>query len=361
VKLRALAIELTAACNQKCDYCYNAWREDGGASVATGAPSKLRARVERMFEAFEIEEVTLTGGEPFARPDLFEILALVRARGAHVKIISNGGLVTPELAAKLAREQVAFVQITLNGPDAALHEELVGGAGHFEPTLAGIRALTAVGVPVVGCIVLTRKNAERVAETLALFRSLGVKRIALSRFSPAGYAARHVAELLPSRSELTLAFEQAALAAREHGMSFVVTMPVPPCVVETERFPELAFGTCPIGTSQQELVLGPDGRLRNCTLHGTTLGGDVLDASFDAERVLNAPERSEYRRELPEFCTGCLHASTCAGGCGAAAAWVFGSRRFADPFVLQHVDDEFAARLERERRRPQKLHLEVVP
>ena len=249
VKLRALAIELTAACNQKCDYCYNAWREDGGANVATGAPSKLFARVERVLDAFQVEEVTLTGGEPFARPDLFEILGLVRARGAHVKIISNGGLVTADLARELAPHSVAFVQITLNGPDAALHEELVGGAGHFEPTLAGIRHLRAAGVPVVGCVVVTRKNASRLSETLALFRSLDVGRIALSRFSPAGYAARHVAELLPSRNELTLAFEQAARAAREHGMTFSVTMPVPPCAVEVERFPELSFGTCPIGTS----------------------------------------------------------------------------------------------------------------
>jgi radical SAM protein with 4Fe4S-binding SPASM domain len=129
--------------------------------------------------------------------------------------------------------------------------------------------------------------------------------------------------------------------------------------VEIERFPELAFGTCPIGTPAQEFALGPDGRLRNCTLHGDALGGDILDPAFDAGAVLNAPAVREYRRELPDFCSGCLHASTCAGGCGAASAWVFGSRRLVDPFVAQHVDDAFAERLERERR-PAKVRLEVL-
>jgi len=360
VRLRALAIELTAACNQKCDYCYNEWREDGGAHVHTGGPDKLVARVQKLLDAFDVSEVTLTGGEPFARPDLFELLELVGSRVPHVKMISNGGLVTDALAERLARHRLAFVQITLNGPDAALHEALVG-EGHFEPTLRGIRALVARGVPVVGCIVLTQKNAARVGETLELLRSLGVGRVALSRFSPAGYAARHVAELLPSRWDLIRAFEQAAPFARDHGMKLHVTMPVPPCSVEVERFPELGFGSCPIGTSEQELALSPDGRLRNCTLHATALGGvaDILDPAVDVAALFSAAERTEYRRELPEFCEGCQHASTCGGGCGAAAAWIFGSRRAVDPFVAQHVDDAFAERLARERQ-TRRTHLEII-
>jgi MoaA/NifB/PqqE/SkfB family radical SAM enzyme len=75
--------------------------------------------------------------------------------------------------------------------------------------LAGIRALTKHGVSVVGCTVVTKKNAPRLAEILELFLSLGVRHIALSRFSPAGYAARHAAQLLPTRSELCQAFELA--------------------------------------------------------------------------------------------------------------------------------------------------------
>jgi radical SAM protein with 4Fe4S-binding SPASM domain len=144
-------------------------------------------------------------------------------------------------------------------------------------------------------------------------------------------------------------------------MKLQVTMPVPPCAVEVERFPELGFGTCPIGTDQQELALSPDGRLRNCTLHATALGGvaDILDPSVDVVGLFAATERSAYRRELPEFCVGCEHASTCGGGCGAASTWIFGSRRQVDPFVAQHVDDAFAARLEHERG-TRRTHLEVI-
>ncbi len=360
-KVYAIAIETTAHCQQKCSYCYNAWREDNGAGFDAGAQKQLLARVDKLLTALDVDHVTVTGGEPFARRDVFDLFDLVRAKGVRIQIISNGGLIDEAIATRLAGYDVSYVQVTLDGPTAEIHDAHVGGAGHFDKTLAGIRALTAAKVPVVGCIVVTRKNAAHVAETLALFRSLGVKDIALSRFSPAGYAARHAAELLPSRDDLLVAFRHAIPFAREE-MRVTCTMPVPPCAVEVEELEPLKFGTCAIGTSYQELALGPDGRLRNCTLHGGALAGgkDVLDPDLDPVAVVTGAEIASYKKTLPEFCEGCVHASTCGGGCGAAAEWVLGSRRFPDPFVWQHVDDAFAAKLASARTIEPRRRLEVV-
>jgi radical SAM protein with 4Fe4S-binding SPASM domain len=360
-KLHSVAIELTAHCNQKCDYCYNAWREDGGAELTAQHRDKLLPRVRRLLEAVELDHVTLTGGEPFARADLFELLDLLTEHRVPAQIISNGGLITDAHAARLVPYRVRYVQVTLNGPDRALHEAHVG-AGWFDRTLAGVRALVSHGVPVVGCIVLTKKNCDKTHAILELWHELGVRQIALSRFSPAGYAARHAAQLLPTRSELIEAFEQANPFGKQHGMRMTCTMPVPPCAVETERFDAVGFGTCPIGTSLQEFALGPDGRLRNCTLHGTGLGGgrDLLDPDVDIAAIATGDEPRRYREQIPEFCQGCLHAKTCAGGCGAAAEWVLGhAREHADPFVMQHIDDGLAARLERQRR-DGRTHLEMI-
>ena len=352
-KVHSVAIEVTAHCQQKCGYCYNSWREDNGAGMEAGSAKKLLARVARLLEAVEVEHVTVTGGEPFARKDLFELLDLLRDHGVGIQMISNGGLVTDALATRLAPYAPSYVQVTLDGPTAVLHDAHVGGDGHFDRTIAGVRALRRAGVNVVGCIVVTRKNAVLVAETLALFHSLGVRQIALSRFSPAGYAARNAAALLPSRDDLLVAFRQALPFARED-MSIMCTMPVPPCTVEVEELAPILFGNCAIGTTMQEFALGPDGRLRNCTLHGSALGGDVLED--DPARIVTSSGVTEYKRTLPEFCVGCSHATTCGGGCGAASEWVLGSRSLPDPLVWQHVDDDFEARLTADRRR----HLEVI-
>ncbi|MGE0710472.1 MAG: radical SAM/SPASM domain-containing protein [Planctomycetota bacterium] len=340
----ALAVELTSHCNQRCGYCYNAWRADNGKQVGALASGDLLPLLERALTEVEFDHVTLTGGEPFARADLFEVLELCRARAVGVVLISNGGLVTNELAARLAPFKVSTVQVTLNGPEAALHDEHVGG-DHFAATLRGIEALRRHGVHVSGCVVSTRKNAARTGEILELFRGLGVTLVALSRFSPAGFAADQVAELLPARSDLLQALEHAEEWCAAHGGEVQVTMPVPPCVVDHADYPHVRFGGCPIGTEMQEFALGPRGELRHCTLHASELG-DARQTSF--AELVTAPQVAAYRDVTPEFCAPCPERQSCIGGCGAAA--VANGTAGLDPLVAQHVDDAFAARLARLRR-----------
>jgi len=333
-RVHSLAIELTAFCNQHCDYCYNAWREDGGASVGTPHLDVLLARIDRVLDAVSLEHVTITGGEPLASRDLFPVLDHLRARHVRAQMISNGGLVTKEIAARLARHRLLSVLVTLNGPDATLHDAQVGGA-HFDSTLRGIGLLRDARVPVEGSIVLTRRNVDRVAETLRLFLSLGVRKVALSRFSPAGYAVALARELLPTRDDVTRALEHAAELSREASMTIFSTMPIPPCAVELARFPEIAFHDCPIGTPRQEFALGPEGEVRHCALHRDPIAGarDVLDPALDVAKLFSPGDPHRYRAVLPAYCTGCAHATTCAGGCGAAALWVKGDHADVDPFV----------------------------
>jgi radical SAM protein with 4Fe4S-binding SPASM domain len=341
----SLAVELTSACNQKCSYCYNAWREDDGRGVGALPTSDLVSLLDRALDEVSFDHVTFTGGEPLSRRDLFEVLDVCVRRGVPFQMISNGGLVTEALAAKLASYRPLSVQVTLDGPNAALHDAHVGGEGHFERTLRGIRLLRAHVIRVVGCVVVTRKNAAHVGEVLDLFASLGVDQISFSRFSPAGYSARNAAELLPSRSDVLVALAAAEARAITHGMTIASTMPIPPCVVEHDDYPHVRFGACPIGTDAQELALGPRGELRNCTLHEEPLG-DARTASFAELARSSAVQR--YRDTTPEFCAPCIHAPTCLGGCGASAIALTGVRGL-DPFVAQHVDDAFAAKLRAER------------
>jgi radical SAM protein with 4Fe4S-binding SPASM domain len=343
--MTSLAVELTSACNQKCTYCYNAWREDDGRGVGALPTPELVSVLDRTLAAGTFDHVTFTGGEPLSRRDLFEVLDVCVRHGVPFQMISNGGLVTDALATRLASYRPLSVQVTLDGPTPEVHDAHVGGDGHFERALRGIRTLRERGIRVVGCVVVTRKNASLVGEILDLFASLGVRRISFSRFSPAGYSVRHAADLLPSRTDIVNALALAEERAVRHGLDVASTMPIPPCVVDHEDTPHVRFGACPIGTDAQELALGPRGELRNCTLHEEVIG-DALTETVAALAV--APAVQRYRDVTPEFCAPCLHAPTCLGGCGAAAVAMTGARGL-DPFVAQHVDDAFAARLRAER------------
>lgn len=334
-----LAVELTGRCNQSCSYCFNSWRADGGRSVG-GLPEKeLLALIERVLDEVEFDHVSLSGGEPLAHPAFFAVLELLWRRGVRAHVISNGALIGDVAAARLAQHPGVSVQITLNGPNAEEHERATSG-GRFERTVAGIRALRERGVRVTGTIVLTRQNADRVGETLDLFRELGVTVIGLARFSPAGYSAEHVAELLPSRSDVLTALHQAH--ARSASLDLALVMPIPRCVVDPALFPGISFVSCPVGTDHQEFALGPDGKVRHCLLHPAAIG-DARTESMAA--LIAAPAVRHYRDVSPAFCAPCPERSTCVGGCGAAADSVHGDPRALDPFVGQHVDAGFRAKL----------------
>jgi len=55
---------------------------------------------------------------------------LCAAESVGVQIISNGGMVSEGIAKRLREQRVRYVQVTLNGPDAELHERHVGN-GHL--------------------------------------------------------------------------------------------------------------------------------------------------------------------------------------------------------------------------------------
>ncbi|MBW2525805.1 MAG: radical SAM protein [Deltaproteobacteria bacterium] len=353
-------MELTAECNQQCRYCYNreqAAQEalDRSAERPSAAEQQalLLRRVDRLLDAFDVDHLTLTGGEPFAQPALWPLLERLRARDVPVQIISNGGLITAAVAARLAPLGVLAVQLTLNGPDAELHAEHTGNRTHFDRTLRGVAELRRAAVPVVGCVVVTRQNAHRLDEILELWSSLGVTDVALSRFSPAGQAIEHAARLLPSMDDVADALRRARPFTAERGMKLTSTMPIPPCMLDTAELEPIRFGSCAIGTALQELALGADGQLRHCTLHRAPLGsgGDVADAGVDLVALIRSADVLEYRQRFPRFCDGCLHAASCGGGCGAAADWMLGpadeGRRNADPFLWQHMDADLAERLGR--------------
>jgi radical SAM protein with 4Fe4S-binding SPASM domain len=302
--------------------------------------------VDKALTEVEFDHVTLTGGEPFARADdAFAVMELAKRHGVGVQIISNGGMITEAIAKRLAPLKPSFVQVTLDGATKEQHEAHVG-EGHYDKTLRGIALLKMHGVTVCGCVVVSRKNARELGEILDQFRRLGVKSVALSRLSPAGYAAATVAELLPSRSATVAALEQAEVRGRDFKMDLQVTMPMPPCVIEHSDFPHVRFGGCPIGTEMQEFALGPKGELRNCTLHTDVIGEGESESFAD---LVTSPAVMQYRDVTPEFCAPCPHKRACVGGCGASGVAVLGKANPLDPFVAQHVDDAFRAQLKRAR------------
>ena len=85
------------------------------------------------FEAMQGLRLLLSGGEPLLHPDFWRINEILRDYDFRSVMLSNGILITKEVAKRL---RVHEVQISLDGMKAG--HELIRGEGTFEKALQAI-------------------------------------------------------------------------------------------------------------------------------------------------------------------------------------------------------------------------------
>jgi radical SAM protein with 4Fe4S-binding SPASM domain len=333
LQVHSVAVELTARCNQSCSYCYNAWREDGGKELGELSSEKLQSMLRKLFAEADVEHITLTGGEPFLRNDIFELISLINQQNISASLISNGGLITQEKAEKLATYEVSHVQLSFAGATAEVHD-LVCGTHSFQKCIEATQHLAKAGIEVFGSFICSKKSWMQTEQVLRLMHSLGIRHVAFNRFNPSGYGIGATKSLLPTRSEVVSALGAAQTVAAELGLDITCTMPIPPCVFDEDDYPNIAFGSCSAGTLEGEIALGPEGNLKLCTLQKNPVGNFH---QMSLAQMISTGAFEDFRKKIPSFCEGCPHAESCLGGCGASAEWLFGDAGELDPFVAQHV------------------------
>lgn len=181
---------LTERCNLRCRHCY---QTDGAVPGEMSLPEikevldEVSGTLRDWAEAYEMEfspSLNVTGGEPFLRKDLFDILKEIKSRGFDIYLLTNGTLIDSEKASFLASLGVRGVQVSIEGPKG-VHEG-IRGRGSFKKSLTGVRNLLEAGLRVTLNVTLSNLNARYIGELLSLALALGVQRLGFSRLVPSG-------------------------------------------------------------------------------------------------------------------------------------------------------------------------------
>jgi radical SAM protein with 4Fe4S-binding SPASM domain len=89
--------------------------------------------------------VLFSGGEPLVRQDVYELTEYGTEAGLRVVYSTNGTLITPEVAQRLASAGAKYVGVSLDGAQA-VHDKFRGREGCFEEALTGVANAAAAGL-----------------------------------------------------------------------------------------------------------------------------------------------------------------------------------------------------------------------
>ena len=174
---------LTDGCNLRCRHCYQAWEQRGEMSTAgiRAAISEIAETLDAWMNTYGIRfcpSVNLSGGEPFLRNDIYDIIREFYSRKFDVYLLSNGTLIDRNRARHLSDLNVSGVQVSIEGPQG-IHEA-IRGRNSFSASVRGVRNLLEAGLDVTLNVTLSTVNAGRFMDLIRLASELGVQRLGFS-------------------------------------------------------------------------------------------------------------------------------------------------------------------------------------
>ena len=310
----------TERCNLRCRHCYQDGLKVEEMPLAEILPviGAITEMVRAWEEAYGIEfspSFNVTGGEPFLRADFFTILQELGKTGFEIFILSNGTLITPEIARRVADLGVKGVQVSLEGPEE-IHET-IRGKGSYAAALKGVGQLLEAGVTVSLNTTLSRFNAPYFMDLVEVARSLGAPRLGFSRLVPSGRGLSMLDQMLPV-DEVKELYEK-FLALKIEGLKITCGDPLAAQMTaprEAEDEGAIPLGGCAAGVSGCTILA--DGAITPCRRLPIPVGNvrrDNLREIWATAPVFAAlRDRSRYRGK----CGRCARWANCRG-CRAIA------------------------------------------
>ena len=171
-------IKLLYGCNLRCQMC-NHWRD--------ARPRQLTT--ERLKEALDelaglgCRKVHFTGGEPALRPDLEDLVVHAASRGIRPTLTSNGTLFTRERARRIVEAGLRGINVSIDSPVAAVHDEIRGVPGSFAAAIEGLKNLNKEKrhgkLAIALNTVVTRINYTTLADLPRLALKVGARALRL--------------------------------------------------------------------------------------------------------------------------------------------------------------------------------------
>jgi AdoMet-dependent heme synthase len=130
--------DITYRCNCRCRMCQR-WNNPHAESLTLSDYRRLAIE----FRDLAVHQISIAGGEPLMRRDVFEIIGAFNRSGLSVNLCTNGMLLE-RYRDQVASSGATCVTVSLDGATAETHDAIRGVEGSYALIEHGIRKLLAI-------------------------------------------------------------------------------------------------------------------------------------------------------------------------------------------------------------------------
>jgi Fe-coproporphyrin III synthase len=335
----------TNRCNLSCRHCYLNAEDKHYADELTNA--EARAFIEDIAQ-MKCPVLLFSGGEPLLRPDLFELIAYAKSLGLRPVLSTNGTLITPENAQKLAEAGLQYAGVSIDGLEET-HDKFRGRPGAFRDAIQGLKNAAAAGLKTGVRFTVNADNVADLPAVIDYVAEVGIPRFCMYHLVYSGRGSEMIgrdtdAETKRRTIEVVLAKTE-ELAKRGVDLEILtvdnhadgvwirnrIAAEQPERLAEVDSLLEM-HGGCSAGTKMSNV--DPYGNVHPCQFWGHVTLGNVKERKFSEiwtdpnDEFMNALR--DKQAHVKGRCGACERRSIC-GGCRIRAEAVTGDMWEADP------------------------------
>jgi len=192
--LESVLWDITSFCNLNCAHCYVSEfsHQAKGKDLTT---QETYSVIEEM-KSMNVEDVSLTGGEPLMKKDLREIISAILKSGGRLSAIFTNGISVTQDFINFLKKTVPYqknkfcIRISLDGAtpksNTILRGTKIGSAKLFRKTIETIKKFVNAGFFVSIGTCVHRFNVHEILEMYSLMKKLNVSKWRLAVPKPVG-------------------------------------------------------------------------------------------------------------------------------------------------------------------------------